>query len=140
MPSQHHRSQRESVCPSCLAPIRPDDDFCPNCDTPLTVHATTDPISNIRAGGFAYASAANRPRSRIVVIGVWLIFGNLFLLNLRLVYFSLSATLAMLIPIQGVSTDLGFFPVFFIFLLAIAVETVFVAVIVKVTRNYRKGG
>lgn len=138
MSSQHHQSQSELVCPNCLAPIRADDDFCPNCDVPLTVHATTDPISNIRAGGYAYASAANRPRSRLVVIGVWLLFGNLFIVNLPVVYYSLSAMLAMFIPIQGVSTDHGFFPVFFVFLLAIAVETMFVAVIVKVTRNYRK--
>ncbi len=88
MTSQQNELPSELVCPSCLAPISANDHFCAKCNVPLTAFAATDPIASIRATGYVYASAVNRPRSRIVFIGFWLLFGSLFLLNLAPLYVS----------------------------------------------------
>jgi hypothetical protein len=68
-------SEGTVVCPHCLAPNAERSDFCRECGTPLTSHAETDPLGQIRATGDTYLKAIDSPVKPIVVIGMWLIFG-----------------------------------------------------------------
>ena len=60
------------ICPHCASPCRAEADFCDKCHSPLTTHATTDPMGTIFAEGFAARRAVTQPQSRLVVTGVWL--------------------------------------------------------------------
>ena len=65
----------EPRCPHCIGPLGPNDDFCKSCGGPVTSHASIDPLGQIYATGYAYRQAVSgRPR-KIVVLGMWLIFG-----------------------------------------------------------------
>ena len=69
---------------------------------------------------------------------MWLLFGSLFVLNLSAVWVSFVALLSLFVPLNGISTEHGFFPLFLVFLFTLALEAVFVAVLIRVTKNYRK--
>lgn len=43
----------------------------------MTSYAATGPLESIFAEGYAYRQAAERPRSFIVVLGIWMIFGTM---------------------------------------------------------------
>lgn len=64
------------LCPHCIEPIGTFDHFCPHCGKPITAHASTDPFGQIFSTGRLYYNAVHthRPR-RVIVIGIWLIFG-----------------------------------------------------------------
>ena len=62
------------VCPHCMADVAPDADFCQRCGDPLSSLATMDPYKQIFAQGYIYREAASRPKSWIVLLGMWLIF------------------------------------------------------------------
>lgn len=47
----------------------------------MTSYAATGPFEHLFAEGFVYREAASRPRSLIVVLGVWLIFGSIALVG-----------------------------------------------------------
>jgi len=69
------KDREEQLCPNCLAPNPPSLHFCDKCNAPLSAHASIDPVGSIYAAGYVYQKAASRPRSRMTVIGMWLIFG-----------------------------------------------------------------
>lgn len=69
-----HKNEKP-VCPHCMAVNEPQNHFCLKCATPLTSHATIDPLWRIQATGDTYRKAANKPANRFVLIGMWLIFG-----------------------------------------------------------------
>jgi len=71
-----HRKNEKPVCPHCMAVNEPQNHFCLKCATPLTSHATIDPLWRIQATGDTYRKAANKPANRVVFIGMWLIFGS----------------------------------------------------------------
>lgn len=62
------------LCLSCMAPNDTGVPFCAKCGAPMTSYAATGPLEHIFAEGFAYRQAAERPRSFIVVLGIWMIF------------------------------------------------------------------
>jgi hypothetical protein len=65
----------ESVlCPKCLLSNEPWVDFCANCGAPLGMMATIDPLKQTLAEGFAYRQAIDGPPSRIIVLGIWMVF------------------------------------------------------------------
>ena len=68
-------SKQKQLCVSCLAPNDPTAHFCVKCAAPLSSYASTGPFERLFAEGAIYRQAAQRPRSLVVVLGVWLIFG-----------------------------------------------------------------
>lgn len=131
----------EPLCPNCLAPNRVDAHFCSKCYAPLTTHAATDPMGSIFAFGHVVSKAAARPQSPIVVLGMWLIFGSAFLMNLPALWVTLLALIHPIYHFPGTSVpNYNFFLQLFLFLLAFGAECLFSAILVKVTRNYRRGG
>ena len=58
-----------------MAPNEPDAHFCAKCGAPLSSYASTGPFESLFAEGAVYRAAAERPRSLVVVFGIWLIFG-----------------------------------------------------------------
>jgi hypothetical protein len=55
------------------------------CGAPLSSYAATGPFERLFAEGHVYRQAAERPRSLIVVFGIWIIFGPLALTGAVLV-------------------------------------------------------
>jgi hypothetical protein len=100
-----------------LWPNQPEANFCAKCGAPLTAYAATGPFESVFAEGYIYRQAAERPRSFIVVAGIWVLFG------------ALGLTGAGLIAIGG---DVGLVHV----VGGALVVALAVAVIAKTTRNY----
>lgn len=85
-----------------------------------------------------FQKGASRPSSRVILIGMWLIFGSLFLQNLPNVWHTFLALVYPVFQFPGMFVPhYNFFAMFGVFLLSIGLEAVFVAILVKVTRNYR---
>jgi hypothetical protein len=67
------------LCPSCLTPNGSDEIFCRQCGAPIAPTATLDPIATIQTESFLTQKAlVGRPKL-IVLIGIWLMFGSVFL-------------------------------------------------------------
>jgi hypothetical protein len=62
------------ACPVCSERVEKGTHFCRKCGTPLTTFATTDPLQAVRAQGEMVRGAMKKP-SRLVVAGIWLLFG-----------------------------------------------------------------
>lgn len=68
----------QPLCPHCVTAIDRHAHFCPACGGPLTSHASTDPLGQVYAEGYAFRQAvAGRP-GVMVLAGVWLIFAPQF--------------------------------------------------------------
>ena len=67
--------EEKALCTSCMAPNEPSAHFCAKCGAPMSPYAATDPFESVFAEGHVYRQAAERPRSIIVVLGIWLTFG-----------------------------------------------------------------
>src|SRR5262245_46870351 len=127
MPSEHENnpqpgleSKEKQLCVSCMFPNEPEAHFCAKCGAPMTPYAATGPFESLFAEGHVYRQAAERPRSFIVVLGIWIIFGAFGLAGVVLV---------------AVGRDSGFgFVVVGALLIALAV-----VMIAKTTRNYFAG-
>ena len=131
----------EILCPNCMSPNHANSHFCHKCNAPLTSHAATDPLGLVFATGHVIQKAASRPQSRIVLFGMWLIFGSLFLINLRALWYSFLALIYPVFHFAGTSVpNYNFISQLWVFLLVFGIEAVFIAILVKVTRNYRRGG
>ena len=62
------------VCPKCLLVNDPGAAFCVDCGTPIGAVANLEPMQHIFSEGYGYRSAVEGPPSRIVLIGIWLLF------------------------------------------------------------------
>jgi hypothetical protein len=71
------KADEKQLCVGCLFPNEPLAHFCVKCGAPLSSYAATAPLESRFAEGYAFRAAAERPRSLIVVLGVWLFFGML---------------------------------------------------------------
>lgn len=80
-PSESAATERQ-LCLKCLVPNDVSAHFCSECGAPLSSYAATAPFEHILAEGHTYRQAAESPRSIIVVLGVWLIFGSMALLGI----------------------------------------------------------
>ena len=78
--------EEQQLCVSCMAPNEPSAHFCIKCGAPLCSYASTGPFESVFAEGAVYRQAAERPRSLIVVLGIWLIFGTLTLAGLVMIW------------------------------------------------------
>lgn len=67
--------EEKALCVSCMAPNEASAHFCVKCGAPMSSYAATGPFESVFAEGHVYRQAAERPRSLIVVLGIWLIFG-----------------------------------------------------------------
>ena len=92
MPSEPEQSSEtpgqtdeKQLCVSCVFPNDPEAHFCVKCGAPLSSYAATGPFERIFAEGHVYRQAAERPRSLIVVVGIWVIFGAMALTGVVLV-------------------------------------------------------
>jgi len=65
----------KQLCLSCMAPNDAAAHFCAKCGAPMSSFASTGPFEHLFAEGAVYRQAAERPRSFVVVLGVWFIFG-----------------------------------------------------------------
>ena len=118
------------LCPHCLVEIEEHTHFCPKCLAPLTSHAATDPIGWIWSMGYLLRTGIKSPRSPIVLIGFWLLFGSSFLIN----------TCRLLSLVAGFTTE----PIFGESLLTMAAGVLLLltangllfAILFQVTRNY----
>lgn len=70
------RAHHPTICLHCAHPLSDEDAFCPNCGTPLTVAATTQPMGRIASEGYLYREAPERGDSLLVFVGNMLIFGT----------------------------------------------------------------
>lgn len=81
--SDHHHPQSEGhvVCPKCLLSNSASAAFCADCGAPIGMVATVDPIQSIHAEGFGYRAAIEGPPSRVILTGMWLVFGSMALMG-----------------------------------------------------------
>lgn len=108
------------LCISCATPNDPVANFCQHCGAPMTSYASTGPFESLFSEGRAYREAADHPRSPVVLLGVWLLFGVMFLGGLLLTTPAVKGDFLLAIPgalLMGVS----------------------LMMLVKTTRNYIAG-
>jgi hypothetical protein len=65
------------ACPACSFLLAAPTDYCPRCRAPLSRSSTFDPILVLGTEGELFRRGASRP-SRIVVVGMWMLFGPAF--------------------------------------------------------------
>jgi len=68
------------VCTACLAPNRPHTNYCSKCGALLNSLAAFNPFDQTLVEGFAYRRAVDGPPSKLILIGMWLLFGPSILL------------------------------------------------------------
>ncbi len=73
--SEKASSSSPALCPSCLAQNPAEAHFCARCNAPMSSMAAIDPIWRLWAQGHIVRKAVHRPGRRIVLIGIWLMFG-----------------------------------------------------------------
>ena len=135
--TEQTRSDGEDLCPNCMTPNQSHAHFCFKCNAPLTPHAATDPIARIAATAFVYRKASARPQRRLVLIGMWLIFAPLFIINLPTFWFSFRFLISPAYRMSGLSASNYFFPsALGFFIITFGFEALFVLILIKVTRNY----
>ena len=74
-PLDSGEGEEKALCTSCMAPNEPSAHFCAKCGAPMSPYAATGPFESVFAEGHVYRQAAEKPRSLIVVLGIWLVFG-----------------------------------------------------------------
>ena len=67
------------LCTVCLLANPPRADYCAKCGAPINTLLTFAPYDQILLEGFAYRRAVDGPPSRIILIGMWLLFGPVLL-------------------------------------------------------------
>ncbi len=122
------------LCPHCVAPIERSDDFCPTCGGPITSHASIDPLGQIYSAGYAYRQAVAEGPTRIVVLGMWLIFGPQALGAVLMIYGLLGGRFAGASYGAG---DYGGFQRILAITAFTALLVLYVAILAKVTTRYR---
>ena len=109
------------LCTSCMAENVPTNDFCKECGCPIGQFVNLDPLKRIYSMGWVYRRSASGPISRIVLVGIWLIFGT-----------SLGGSVIMLAALKnfdGISDGPGLWYNILLTLLS-------AAILYRVTRNY----
>ncbi len=68
-------SNQNKSCPSCLTGNSISATFCSKCGLPIGVYVNLDPVSQIKSQGHLFREATNKPRSLIILLGLWIYFG-----------------------------------------------------------------
>ena len=63
------------VCTACLTSNPPHTNYCSHCGALLNSLAAFNPFDQTLVEGFAYRRAVDGPPSKIILIGMWLVFG-----------------------------------------------------------------
>jgi hypothetical protein len=117
--SSSSESDENQLCLSCMFPNESLTHFCAKCGAPLSSYASTGPFERVFAEGHVFRQAVEQPRSFIVVLGIWILFGM--------------AGLSGVYLIAGVRN--GEFGSVFIGAMLLAISF---AMITKTTRNYSR--
>ncbi|HSG72341.1 MAG TPA: zinc ribbon domain-containing protein [Planctomycetaceae bacterium] len=130
------------VCPSCFEPLLPHAHLCSNCGAPVSARAMMDPLASIWGEGYAYRQATKsgaRP-NRVVLIGIWLIFfPGVLTIGMMLLEFAAQAVKDLsqfrnpFAP-RGLGITTTPFTVF-VLILILGIQS---AILIRVTRNYRR--
>ncbi len=75
--------KENALCSACLEGNPPGEHFCRKCGAPLSSYATTAPLEQIYSLGWMYRRALSQPTRPIVLLGIWLIIGPIFLWAVR---------------------------------------------------------
>jgi len=67
------------VCPACLEINLPRSYCCAKCAAPLSSLVAFNPFDQTLVEGFGYRRAVEGPPSKIVLIGMWILFGPMLL-------------------------------------------------------------
>lgn len=70
------------LCPHCARPVTGGGHFCNHCGCPVWATATSLPYERILAQGFMLRTGSRRPRSAIVLVGLWMLMGPFLVLSL----------------------------------------------------------
>ncbi|MGV7224742.1 MAG: hypothetical protein ACQ9MH_24890 [Nitrospinales bacterium] len=111
-------SNQTKSCPSCLTVNGTSVAFCSKCGLPIGDYVNLDPVGQIKSQGHLFREATNRPRSLIILIGLWIYFG-LTIVGMSLVIFFSNTDFHFL-------TDLFF----------IGILVVSCLILIKATKNY----
>ena len=76
----------KQLCIGCLFPNEQDVHFCVKCGAPMSSYAATGPFESLFAEGHVYRQAAEKPRSFVVVLGIWIIFGMMTLVGVTTMF------------------------------------------------------
>jgi hypothetical protein len=68
------------VCPACLEINPPRADYCAKCAAPLNSLVAFNPFDQTLVEGFGYRRAVDGPPSKIILIGIWILFAPSFLI------------------------------------------------------------
>ena len=79
-------SEEKQLCLGCMFPNDPLAHFCAKCGAPMSSYAATGPFESLFAEGHVYRQAAERPRSLIVVLGIWILFGMMALAGVTMLF------------------------------------------------------
>jgi membrane protein implicated in regulation of membrane protease activity len=122
------------ICNNCLKDNEPLAHFCSECATPLTSHATIDPMGSIYAMGDTYRKAAGHPHKLIIVIAMWLIFGPMIIMIIDFM-----APGSSHVSYHGESPDYqSLLLEFFTLIFSLGFIVLYSAILFKVTANYLK--
>ena len=125
-PTANQNPEEERVlCTVCLHANLPRADYCSKCGALINTLLMFAPYDQILIEGFAYRRAVDGPPSRIILIGMWLVFGPTVVLAL----FGIAAV-GQSNPALG-SLDLVAHRVFFIIYFLISA-----AILYRTTANY----
>lgn len=113
-----------SICISCMQPNEWEAAYCMNCNTPMNLSNSNDPIQRLPAEGYAYRKAAEMKPNIVVLIGVWLLFLPAFI-------FSGLSAIALILGYSGGGADS-----FVWFWVSIAIAVFSFVMLYKVTSNY----
>jgi hypothetical protein len=119
---------RETIlCVSCLKENNQGEVFCRYCNAALGLTDNPDPIQRTAHEGAVYSKAVEGKPTRIVLIGVWLLFFPVLVF---------CATSAVSLAFGGEAGSISFV----LFWVLIIVSLFSLTMIYKVTRNYLKHG
>ena len=121
------------VCPHCLAGNAEGRDFCHRCVTPLTAHAEIDPMGQIYAQGDAFRKAVSGPPKKIVMVGMWLIFGPALMTVIAFLYGTTSDLLRE--GRNGIDVKTASAAAL-VFIASTAGSLLYVLILFRLTRNY----
>ncbi|NNE97964.1 MAG: hypothetical protein HKN25_02960 [Pyrinomonadaceae bacterium] len=98
--------------------------YCINCNTPMNLSSSNDPIERMPAEGYAYRKAAETKPNIVVLIGVWLLFLPTFV-------FCGLAVVGLIFGFYG-----GGFENFVWFWVSLIVAVFSLVMLYKVSKNY----
>lgn len=81
MKTRNSQTENHSICISCMKPNDREAAYCINCNTPMNLSNSNDPIQRLSAEGYAYRKAAEMKPNIVVLIGVWLLFLPTFIFS-----------------------------------------------------------